>query len=101
MRAIAIVLICLACTAITLFTFSNPHIVNVKFWELYEINVQLYIVVLASMAAGVVLAFLVSVFEQYKLRFENRRLRKELTNLKDEVDSLRNMPLSDPGSTDN
>lgn len=80
--------------AITMVMFFNPQKVPVKVFGL-EIEVQLFIVVLTSLAVGILFAYIVGIFEQLRIRMENRRLRKELGNLKEEVDSLRNMPLKD------
>ncbi len=94
MRTAAVFILCFVFATVAIFTLSNPHTVDVFFLK-NHIKTQLFIVILSSLALGVILTFLVSVFEQFKVRRENRRLRKELSNLKEEVDALRNMALKD------
>ncbi len=99
MRIFATILFLVLFTVVVVFMVMNAHMVQVRVGpKIYKVH--LFTVVLASLATGIVLSYIIGFFEQLSLRLKNRRLRKELKDLKEEVDSLRNMPLGD-SSTQN
>ncbi|MFQ5824604.1 MAG: lipopolysaccharide assembly LapA domain-containing protein [bacterium] len=62
-------------------------------WQ-YE-NVQLWMVIYASFALGVLFWLIVSVFQVLQLKGEIRRLKKVNFEIQNELDSLRNLPIGE------
>jgi uncharacterized integral membrane protein len=78
------------------FAFLNPDQkveVDLFFTRYYE--VQLAIVVLFSIFAGMLLMFALSVFHDLKIRGQSRRLRQENRRLNEELTTLRTSPFQD------
>ncbi|RMD89624.1 MAG: LapA family protein [Calditrichaeota bacterium] len=64
-------------------------------WEVE--NVQLWMVIYVSFALGVIFWLVVSIFQVLNLKAEIRRLKKVNREMQHELDSLRNLPLSEEG----
>ncbi|MFQ5602909.1 MAG: lipopolysaccharide assembly LapA domain-containing protein [bacterium] len=62
-------------------------------WEFQQ--VQLWLVIYASFGLGVIFWLIVSVFQVLQLKNDMRRLQKQTQDMQHELDSLRNLPLSD------
>jgi uncharacterized integral membrane protein len=58
-------------------------------------DVPLFIALLASFAIGVFTWFIVSLFQDFRMRAELRRARKEAHRLREELTALRNIPVRD------
>ncbi len=58
-------------------------------------NVQLWMVIYASFASGVLFWLIVSVFQVLQLKGEIRRLNKLNNEMQNELDSLRNLPIGE------
>jgi uncharacterized integral membrane protein len=80
------------------FALQNTHeVANVVFvtgvWE-YQ-GVQLWMVIYASFALGVLFWLVVSIFQVMQLKNEIRRVRRSNHEMQHELDSLRNLPISE------
>lgn len=58
-------------------------------------NVQLWMVIYASFAFGVLFWLIVSVFQVMQLKGEIRKLNRENNEMQNELDSLRNLPIGE------
>jgi len=58
-------------------------------------NVQLWIVIYVSFGLGVIFWLIVSVFQVFELKNDIRRLRKTNHEMQNELDNLRNLPISE------
>ncbi len=58
-------------------------------------NVQLWIVIYVSFGLGVIFWLIVSVFQVFELKNDIRRLRKTNNEMQNELDNLRNLPISE------
>ncbi len=82
-----------------MFTWQNAESVRLKFayWQAPELT--LAIVLLIAFALGVLAAGLTFMFEVFRMKNQLRRSRKQCDSLQEEVDTLRNQPLYEEGSS--
>jgi len=59
-------------------------------------SLPVFLLILLSFGAGVVITSVIGIIEGMRIRMTNVRLRRKLKKLEGEVDSLRNLPLSNP-----
>ena len=57
-------------------------------------SLPVFLVLLLSFGAGVVITSVIGIVEGMRIRMTNAKLRRKLKKLEAEVDSLRNLPLS-------
>lgn len=80
-----------------IFAWQNQEAevtVNFGTWESTELPV--FLVVLLSFGAGLVLTSIIGIVEGMRVRMTNAKLRNRIKKLETEVDALRNLPLSGP-----
>jgi uncharacterized integral membrane protein len=63
-------------------------------WESRDLPV--FLLILLSFGAGVVITSIIGIVEGMRIRMTNVKLRRKLKKLETEVDSLRNLPLGGP-----
>jgi len=63
-------------------------------WDSGELPV--FLLILLSFGAGVVITSIIGIVEGMRIRMTNAKLRRKLKKLEAEVDSLRNLPLGGP-----
>jgi uncharacterized integral membrane protein len=81
------------------FAFLNPgQKVDVDLFIKHYYGIQLAIVVLFSILAGMFLMFSLSVFHDIKIRTQARKLRQENRRLSDELAALRTSPFHEAES---
>jgi uncharacterized integral membrane protein len=61
-------------------------------------NLPVFLLILLSFGAGVVITSVIGIVEGMRIRMTNVKLRRKLKKLEAEVDSLRNLPLSGGGA---
>ncbi len=89
------ILVFVAIVAVLVFAIGNVEqrtTVRV-FTKTYE-TVHLNLVLLCAVFFGAAVCFLVMIFREFGLRNANRKLRRENMRLDDELNALRNLPLS-------
>jgi uncharacterized integral membrane protein len=59
-------------------------------------SLPVFLLILLSFGAGVIITSIIGIIEGMRIRMTNLRLRRKLKKLEGEVDSLRNLPLSNP-----
>ena len=80
-----------------IFAWQNQDAeVAVAFGRWESTNLPLFLVVLMSFGAGVVLTSIIGIVEGMRVRMTNAKLRNKIKKLESEVDSLRNLPLTAP-----
>ncbi len=79
------------------FAMQNSAIlVTVKFWKWQTAqDIPLWIVMYISFTAGILFWVIISIFQMLGLKNENRKVRKELRKLKEELDRLRNVSVEE------
>jgi len=79
------------------FALNNNQEVTVRFlgdsWQ--SPPVQLWLVIYISFALGVFFWLVVSIFQVMQLKGELRRMQKKNQDLQHELESLRNLPISE------
>ena len=96
-------LILLVFIVMILFSVENVDMVTLKFGVtgLFSNSVQLplFLVVLVSLSAGVVLAGIVGLADHIRMHSRIRKQKRSIERLENEVKTLRNMPLEEePGA---
>ncbi|HEC60206.1 MAG TPA: LapA family protein [Methylophaga sp.] len=76
------------------FSAINLMPVDINYY-LGTLSLPLSIVIIAAIILGTLLGALVLSASILRLRYENRRLRKKLTNTEQEIDRLRILPITD------
>jgi len=85
---------------IILFAAQNSEqLVSVKFFKWQSVNLQLWVVMYAAFAVGVIVWLFVTMFQILGLKGQVRRARKEAERLQDELDGLRNISIEDESHT--
>lgn len=84
---------------IVLLGFSIMNIgqqvdINLFFWQFQE--VPLILVIFEAFIAGMLVWFLIAFINELKLRADIRNAKRELEDLHEELQALRNMPLQEP-----
>ncbi|MFQ5864104.1 MAG: lipopolysaccharide assembly LapA domain-containing protein [bacterium] len=75
---------------------SSQEVTVVLFQNVWQYeSVQLWMVIYASFAFGVLFWLIVSVFQVLQLKAEIRRLYKANNEMQNELDSLRNLPIGE------
>lgn len=83
-----------------IFAWQNQEAevtVNFGTWESAKLPV--FLVVLLSFGAGLVLTSIIGIVEGMRVRMTNAKLRNKIKKLETEVDALRNLPLTGPPET--
>jgi len=79
------------------FAWQNQEgSVTVAFGTWESANLPVFLVVLLSFGAGVVLTSIIGIAEGMRVRMTNAKLRNKIKKLETEVDALRNLPLTTP-----
>lgn len=78
-----------------LFVTRNSQTISIDYLGGREEGVAIWLALLASFAAGAVVASLVAFLVSLRLRLETHRYRKATRALEAELHKLRNLPLSD------
>jgi len=71
---------------------TNPVIVN---YYLGTFTAPLSIIIVLAIVSGIILGAVIIYSSTLRLRYENRRLHKKLNVSKQEIDSLRILPIKD------
>ena len=93
-----LIIVCFA--AFGLFALKNTAqqvVVNVPWGPIYE-GIPLMFVVLVSFVVGMFVWFMFSMLHDLKLRSDLRRARKESDRLREELKTIRNLPVQDMAS---
>ncbi len=70
--------------------------VHVVFFTWDSGNLPVFLLILLSFGAGVIITSVIGIVEGMRIRMTNVKLRRKLKKLEAEVDSLRNLPLGAP-----
>lgn len=80
-----------------IFAWQNQsEQVHVVFGSWDSGTFPVFLLILLSFGAGVIITSVIGIIEGMRIRMTNLRLRRKLKKLESEVDSLRNLPLSNP-----
>ncbi len=80
-----------------IFAWQNQESeVTVLFGTWQSATLPVFLVVLLSFGAGVVLTSVIGIVEGMRVRMTNAKLRHKIKKLESEVDALRNLPLTAP-----
>ena len=78
-----------------IFAWQNQEAeVNVAFARWDSGKLPVFLVVLLSFGAGVVITSIIGIIEGMRVRMHNAKLRHKIKKLEGEVDALRNLPLT-------
>ncbi len=80
------------------FASLNSEYVSLNFGSVEPVRLQLFIVILGSLVAGMVIIWFISLYEKIKLAGQIRVLKKEKKRIEGELNSLRKMPIVESGS---
>jgi uncharacterized integral membrane protein len=78
-----------------IFAWQNQEAeVNIVFARWDSGNLPVFLVVLLSFGAGVVITSIIGIIEGMRVRMTNAKLRHKIKKLEGELDALRNLPLT-------
>ena len=77
---------------------NSGETVHVKFWKWQSPEMELWMVMYLSFAVGMLVWLFGSIFKVMQLKTDIRKLNKESTVLKKELDGLRNISIVDDDS---
>lgn len=93
-RILTIIIFIAVFAAGAAFSAINNGPIELNYY-LGTITLPISVVVIASIVAGIILGALAIFISTLGLRYENRRLRKQLTVNEQEINSLRILPIKD------
>src|SRR5262249_11368415 len=80
-----------------IFAWQNQNEqVHVVFGSWDSGSLPLFLLILLSFGAGVIITSIIGIIEGMRIRMTNLKLRRKLKKLEGEVDALRNLPLGNP-----
>ena len=78
-----------------IFAWQNQEgEVAVAFGTWQSANLPVFLVVLLSFGAGVILTSIIGIAEGMRVRLTNAKLRNKIKKIETEIDALRNLPLT-------
>ena len=80
------------------FGTQNAQLVNVNFIKWTSPDLHLWVVMYLSFGIGILTWLFASIFKVLQLKTEMRKVNKENTNLRQELDNLRNISIEDEAS---
>jgi putative membrane protein len=91
----AVITIILFFALLILAILNTNQSVNLNFyqWKTFH-DVPLWVVLFGSLAVGIIISAIIGVSEHIKLRLQISRQKKKITELEEEISSLRNIPIS-------
>lgn len=92
MRLVTTGLLLVLVVIVLIFALYNPTTVSITFWNASFPAVELWVVVVASIAVGALFAMTIALIDGTATRLENRRLRRSLRKLEAENNYLRTQP---------
>lgn len=99
MYLFAIILIFIVCIFGIIFGAQNTGIVDLHFLG-RDFSVPLLSSLLVSFAAGAVIAFILAIVDEVKLRLQIGNQQKEIASLKKELGMLKTTPLESENETE-
>lgn len=75
------------------FANQNSTDVSIYYGMREPIQIPLFLAILTSFLAGMIIALFISYFEKFKLKGQLRALRREKKEMEGELSSLRKMPI--------
>jgi|SRR6266850_3191269 len=97
MRLVFTIVFLLLMVFFMIFAWQNQsEQVHVVFGNWDSGSLPVFLLILLSFGAGVIITSVIGIIEGMRIRMTNVRLRRKLKKLEGEVDSLRNLPLSNP-----
>jgi uncharacterized integral membrane protein len=95
-RWLFIAIVMILVLAFALQNLEQRTVVRFYTWETAELPLILFL--FEAFVVGLIVWFLVAIFHDLQLRSEIRRIRKENKKLRSELTALRNMPLEEEES---
>ena len=91
----AIIIIILFFALLILAVLNSEESVSMNFYWRTLRDVPLIFVIFASLLVGVIIAGIIGLAENMRLRMTQRQLRREIKRLEEEVNSLRHLPIAE------
>lgn len=97
MRFVALILIITVfCFALVFMVQNKDQTAALTFGSFRTDQIPVFMIILGSFLVGVVFTSLIGIIEGMKMRVSNARLKSRARRLQEELDALRNLPLSGP-----
>ncbi len=94
MARILLVIVILLALVLALFGVQNPQPVNIRFMNIESGRVPLYVVILVSTLAGVLLASILGLRSRISNQMRMRKQNKHIADLEKQIKELREQPRS-------
>ena len=94
MARVLLVVVILLALVLALFGVQNPQPVNIRFMNIQSGRVPLYVVILVSTLAGVLLASILGLRSRFSAQMRMRKQNKHVTDLEKQLQELRDRPRS-------
>ena len=79
---------------------TDVSVQSVSYWWGAQRDVPLYVIVFISFFCGVLWALVIFIVQEIRLRVKMSRLKNTIKRLREEIDTLRTMPLKDIQTTE-
>jgi len=93
LRALIIIILFFALLILAVLNSGESVSLNL-YWRTLP-DIPLIFIILASLLVGVIIAGIIGLAENMRLRLTQRQLRQEIKRLEEEVNSLRHLPIAE------
>lgn len=91
----AVIIIILFFALLILAVLNSKESVSLDLYWRTIPDIPLIFIIFASLLVGVIIAGIIGLAENMRLRLTQRRLRQEIKRLEEEVNSLRHLPIAE------
>jgi len=92
-KAIIAVIVFFALLVLAILNTNQSVNLNFYHWKTFN-DVPLWLMIFSSLAIGVIISAVVGVSEHLKLKLQIIRMKKKIKKLEEEINSLRNIPIT-------
>ncbi len=100
MMIIKMIVIFAVITVLLFFAGENSQPLQLHFGSYETIPAPSFLIIMISLLTGMFIALIISFFDQWKLRAELRKLKKDKKKVEGELNSLRKMPIVESEKTE-
>ncbi len=79
------------------FSFQNAYPVSLKYYDLFDLQVPAYLIILIALFAGIIISGFVGLVERFKLSRKLSRMKKEIKALEEEIYDIRRAQIHSEG----
>jgi uncharacterized integral membrane protein len=93
LKAVITIILFFALLILAILNTDQAVTLNFYYWKTFY-DVPVWVILFGSLAIGIIVSALIGIAEHLKLRLQISRQKKKIKELEGEINSLRNIPIS-------